>query len=67
MAAGGIMHKEYIVITEEALGDLVKRVNIRMKSDWQPLGAPFVIQHAQGVRLPGGNIVASVCAQAMIR
>jgi hypothetical protein len=61
------MFTQYDVLTDKHLKDLVSIINKRMKSGWQPLGAPFMIQHVQGVRLPDGNIVASVCAQAMIR
>lgn len=61
------MYKEYIVITEERLDDLVTRVNVRMKAGWQPQGAPFMIQHPKGVQLVSGEIVSAVVNQAMVR
>ena len=61
------MYTKYVVISEERLNDLVDIVNAKMKAGWQPLGAPFMIQHPKGVQLVSGEIVQAVVNQAMVR
>ncbi len=61
------MIKEYAVLVEETLGDLVNTVNKQIKLGWQPLAAPFVVTYPQGIRLRNGSIVQIVVCQAMTK